>query len=119
MRFVALLRGRSRFVLTALLLAASIGPGKASRRPGFSPLFTGSLGEATIENGGTFTIENGVLRAEDRTAGCSFPSSCAISDCASSCVSLPAMATVASFYERCRTASSIAVGRTAAIRCNS
>ena len=73
MRFVASLRGRSRFVLTAFLLTASIGPGSAQPPAGFSPLFAGSLGEATIENGGTFTIENGVLRAEGPNGWLRFP----------------------------------------------
>ena len=73
MKFVASLRGRSRFVLTALLVTASIGPASAQLPAGFSPLFAGSLGEATIENGGTFTIDNGVLRAEGPNGWLRFP----------------------------------------------
>ena len=37
-------------------------PALRSRPAGFSPLFDGTLGDATIENGGAFTIENSVLR---------------------------------------------------------
>jgi Domain of Unknown Function (DUF1080) len=44
-----------------LLLAATCATAQAP--PGFAPLFDGTLGQAT-ENGGTFTIESGVLRAE-------------------------------------------------------
>ena len=48
----------------ALFSAFAVATADAQRAPGFSPLFDGGLGEATIENGGAFTIEDGVLRAE-------------------------------------------------------
>jgi hypothetical protein len=40
---------------------------------GFTPLFDGALGAATIENGGTFTIADGVLRAEGPNGWLRFP----------------------------------------------
>lgn len=39
----------------------------------WSPLFDGTLGQATIENGGTFAIESGVLRAEGPEGWLRFP----------------------------------------------
>ena len=40
---------------------------------GFSPLFDGTIGQAAIENGGTFTLENGILRAEGPEGWLRFP----------------------------------------------
>jgi hypothetical protein len=55
---------RSAAALPGLvLLAAAIPVAGAQPPPGFSPLFSGSLGEAEILNGGTFTIQVGILRA--------------------------------------------------------
>ncbi|HSC15466.1 MAG TPA: DUF1080 domain-containing protein [Gammaproteobacteria bacterium] len=53
--------GAARLALFAAFAVATAG---AQPAPVFSPLFDGALGEATIENGGAFTIEGGVLRAE-------------------------------------------------------
>jgi hypothetical protein len=65
---------RSAVALPALvLLAAAIPVAGAQTPPGFSPLFAGSLGEATILNGGTFTIEDGILRAEGPNGWLRFP----------------------------------------------
>lgn len=50
--------------LTIILLAAGASNLGAQPAPGFAPLFDGTLGQATIENGGAFTIEGGMLRAE-------------------------------------------------------
>jgi hypothetical protein len=63
----------SRFVLAAALLATHVGPANAQAPDGFSPLFDGTLGAATIENGGTFTIADGVLRAEGPNGWLRFP----------------------------------------------
>jgi len=57
--------------LVALLLAGACASTQAP--PGFTALFDGTLGRATIENGGTFTIENGVLRAEGSEGWLRFP----------------------------------------------
>jgi hypothetical protein len=48
-------------------------PATAQAPAGFSPLFEGSLGDATIENGGTFTVEDGILRAEGPNGWLRFP----------------------------------------------
>ena len=58
--------------LAVLLLAAS-ACAAAQAPPGFTPLFDGTLGQATIENGGAFTIEGGVLRAEGPEGWLRFP----------------------------------------------
>lgn len=47
--------------------------GASAQAPGFSPLFDGTLGQAIIENGGTFTLDNGVLRAEGPEGWLRFP----------------------------------------------
>jgi hypothetical protein len=61
---VTLLAGSLHRVLAALLLVAGAAFAGAQPAPGFSPLFDGTLENATIENGGAFTIEDEVLRAE-------------------------------------------------------
>ena len=58
--------------LALLFLAVSAGA-TAQAPAGFTPLFDGTLGQATIENGGTFTIEGGVLRAEGPAGWLRFP----------------------------------------------
>jgi hypothetical protein len=58
--------------LAVLLLAVS-ACAAAQAPPGFTPLFDGTLGQATIENGGAFTIEGGVLRAEGPEGWLRFP----------------------------------------------
>jgi hypothetical protein len=68
---MGLLRPRRLLMPSALLVAAA---GTAAQTPpGFTPLFDGTLGQATIENGGTFTVENGVLRAEGPEGWLRFP----------------------------------------------
>jgi hypothetical protein len=57
----------------AILLAAGASTAGAQPAPGFVPLFDGTLGQATIENGGAFTIEGGVLRAEGPEGWLRFP----------------------------------------------
>lgn len=72
---------RSHFVLhrrlscasVAALLCACLSSAGAQSPPGFSPLFDGTLGSAAIENGGTFTLESGVLRAEGPEGWLRFP----------------------------------------------
>lgn len=59
--------------LVAAWLAAGTLTISAQPAPGFSPLFDGTLGNATIENGGAFTIENGVLRADGPEGWLRFP----------------------------------------------
>lgn len=59
-------------VLTALLGAAST-TASAQAPAGFSPLFDGTFGQAAIENGGAFTIEGGMLRAEGPEGWLRFP----------------------------------------------
>jgi hypothetical protein len=56
----------SRFALffSSLLLGAAASNAGAQAPPELTPLFDGTLEGATIENGGTFTVEDGVLRAE-------------------------------------------------------
>jgi hypothetical protein len=59
----------------ALALASIVSSHAVFAQPpaGFSPLFDGALGQAVIENGGTFTIENGILRAEGPEGWLRFP----------------------------------------------
>lgn len=64
---------RFRYALAAALFAAGAQLAGAQPPEGFSPLFEGSLGEATIENGGAFTVENGILRAEGPNGWLRFP----------------------------------------------
>jgi len=59
--------------LAALLLGWSTLPAAAQPTEGFAPLFDGTLGQAVIENGGTFTIADGVLRAEGPNGWLRFP----------------------------------------------
>ena len=67
-------RTSSRCVLAAALFAACVQLACAQAPAGFTPLFEGSLGDATIENGGAFTVENGILRAEVPNGWLRFPS---------------------------------------------
>jgi hypothetical protein len=57
----------------AVLLLATSACATAQPSPGVTPLFDGTLGQATIENGGAFTIEGGVLRAEGPEGWLRFP----------------------------------------------
>ncbi len=57
----------------AVLLLAAAACTTAQAPPGFTPLFDGTLGQATIENGGAFTIEGGVLRADGPEGWLRFP----------------------------------------------
>jgi hypothetical protein len=54
----------ARYALASVWLAAGASTIGAQPAPGFVSLFDGTLAQATIENGGRFTIDNGVLRAE-------------------------------------------------------
>jgi hypothetical protein len=60
-------------MLAAVMLAVVIDTAGAQSADGFVPLFDGTLGDAVIENGGTFTIENDVLRAEGPEGWLRFP----------------------------------------------
>jgi len=73
MRSLSSLCHSPRRLLALLLLGAGAVTTGAQPAPGFSPLFDGTLGEATIENGGSFTIEAGVLRAEGPEGWLRFP----------------------------------------------
>jgi hypothetical protein len=68
----ASLQRRSWRTLAALSLAASLAPA-AGQSARFAPLFDGTLDQAVIENGGTFTVEDGVLRAEGPEGWVRFP----------------------------------------------
>lgn len=61
-----------RIVLAGAVLLAA-GNVCAQSAPGFVPLFDGTLGQATIENGGAFTLEGGILRAEGPEGWLRFP----------------------------------------------
>jgi hypothetical protein len=63
---------RARCALAAIFCTAVIHEAGA-QAPGFTPLFAGSLGDAQILNGGAFTIENGILRAEGPNGWLRFP----------------------------------------------
>ena len=58
--------------LPVLFLAVSVCAA-AQAPPGFTPLFDGTLAQATIENGGAFTVEGGVLRADGPEGWLRFP----------------------------------------------
>ena len=60
-------------LLALVLLGAGAATTGAQPAPGFAPLFDGTLGDATIENGGAFALENGVLRAEGPEGWLRFP----------------------------------------------
>ena len=62
-----------RRALAAVSLTAAIGTAAAQPVAGFEPLFDGTLGQALIENGGTFTVADGVLRAEGPNGWLRFP----------------------------------------------
>jgi hypothetical protein len=73
MRSVVSLRARSRCALAVVWFTAGTQVAGAQSPAGFSPLFEGSLGAAEILNGGTFTVENGILRAEGPNGWLRFP----------------------------------------------
>ena len=60
-------------VLGLVVLCAIASPACAQPAAGFTPLFDGTFDEATIENGGAFTIVDGVLRAEGPNGWLRFP----------------------------------------------
>jgi hypothetical protein len=62
-----------RLALIASACCAGVSPAIAQSPTEWSSLFDGTLGQATIENGGTFTLENGVLRAEGPEGWLRFP----------------------------------------------
>jgi hypothetical protein len=62
-----------RRTLVVLLLSAAGNTAVAQAPAGYTPLFDGTLGGAVIENGGTFTIADGVLRAEGPEGWLRFP----------------------------------------------
>lgn len=64
---------RFGYVLASALLVTSAPLAGAQPSDGFSPLFEGSLGEATIENGGAFSVDDGILRAEGPNGWLRFP----------------------------------------------
>lgn len=64
---------RLHCALASVSLAAGAAVSGAQPAPGFVPLFEGTLGQATIENGGAFTIDGGVLRAEGPEGWLRFP----------------------------------------------
>src|SRR5688500_13064427 len=53
-----------RCAFAAASFAAEIGAAGAQPAADFEPLFDGTLGGATIKNGGQFTVADSVLRAE-------------------------------------------------------
>lgn len=57
-------RNRRALALAFALLGAAASTAAAQTAAGFAPLFDGTLAGATIEGGGVFSVENGVLRAE-------------------------------------------------------
>ena len=59
--------------LATLVLGWSILPAAAQPTEGFAPLFDGTLGAGVIENGGAFTIADGVLHAEGPNGWLRFP----------------------------------------------
>jgi hypothetical protein len=59
--------------LAALAVCTGLLPIAAQPAAGFTPLFGGTLGEAVIENGGGFTVVDGVLRAEGPEGWLRFP----------------------------------------------
>lgn len=65
------LRSRNRSLAVLLLMASASAAAQAP--PGFTSLFDGTLERATIENGGAFAIENGVLRADGPEGWLRFP----------------------------------------------
>jgi hypothetical protein len=73
MQLAPLLRLDWPRALAVLSFAAGVAPAAAQSPEGFAPLFDGTLGQAVIENGGTFTIEDGVLRAEGPEGWLRFP----------------------------------------------
>jgi hypothetical protein len=70
---IASRKQRARRVLIFVLLAAGTSTAAAQPAQSFTPLFDGTLEQATIENGGTFRIDAGVLRAEGPEGWLRFP----------------------------------------------
>ncbi len=65
--------GASNRSLAVLLLAVSACANAQAPPSDVTSLFDGTLGQATIENGGAFTIEGGTLRAEGPEGWLRFP----------------------------------------------
>lgn len=59
--------------MSLILLTTGGMTAGAQTAPGFSPLFDGTQGQATIENGGAFAFDAGVLRAEGPEGWLRFP----------------------------------------------
>jgi hypothetical protein len=111
---------RARRVLVSIV--AGVGAALAGAQqpaPGFVPLFDGTLGEATIENGGAFAIENGVLRAEGPEGWLRFPGLQRDFRLRLELRFLTDNADSGVFFRACRRAHSRAAGRTAATKCSS
>lgn len=68
-------RSRRRLRLTLIASTSYTGaPAAIAQLPAaWSPLFDGTLAQTTIENGGAFTLANGVLRAEGPEGWLRFP----------------------------------------------
>jgi hypothetical protein len=60
-------------LLGLALLGAGAATAGAQPPPGFAPLFDGTIGDATIENGGSFSFDNRLLRAEGPEGWLRFP----------------------------------------------
>lgn len=56
--------GTRALVLASIFAGMATSTVEAQQASGFAPLFAGALSDATIENGGVFTVDSGVLRAE-------------------------------------------------------
>jgi hypothetical protein len=54
-------------------VGAATQPAAAQPPPGFTALFDGTLAEWTVENGGTFAVTDGVLRADGPNGWLRFP----------------------------------------------
>jgi hypothetical protein len=65
--------GASNRSLAVLLLAVSACANAQAPPSDVTSLFDGTLGQATIENGGAFTIEGGTLRSEGPEGWLRFP----------------------------------------------
>jgi hypothetical protein len=59
--------------VAAVVVGVCVQTATAQPPSGFTPLFTGTLDGATIEDGGTFTVAGGVLRAEGPNGWLRFP----------------------------------------------
>jgi hypothetical protein len=59
--------------LAALVIGTAALRVGAQATAGFTPLFDGTFGQATIEDGGAFSVDDGVLRAEGPNGWLRFP----------------------------------------------